>query len=156
MPIIRPTGEGMKNILAIGFMSLAFSAGASSQTPLVTCHSQEENLILCIYDLSSAPNWSSVMITWSHAATCAGDPMQITYTRQFVQNEVRYFEADGIEGYQNDRFLGFGRKTQFSLNRQAGTAIVSGKNGGTFSIQDGPSAPSEKKGKYSMEFSDCH
>ena len=79
----------------------------------------------------------------------------MTYSRQFVQNEVNQLDAEYIEAYQNNRFLGFGRKTQFSLDMAVGTAVLSGKNGGEFSWRTGITAPSEKKGKYYIEFSGC-
>jgi hypothetical protein len=147
----------MKKLILLSLFAFTSVAHAHTGKLVAQCTATDGSMNLCVYDSSSGPNWTSIDVEWS--PTCGGcecGPTDRIYLRQFVNSDVKQNDADGISAKQNHGFLGlFGNKTKFELDKKSGNATLIRVNRSDIKIGDGPSAPTETKGRSRTEFKNC-
>ncbi|MBS1960676.1 MAG: hypothetical protein JST04_00560 [Bdellovibrionales bacterium] len=133
----------MKTLLSASLLIAMVSSLADAATPIAKCVSDDSAVLLTVSKRASG-DWRSVDVTWERAG--------VTYTREFINGEIKQNDADRIRARQNHGFLGlFGDKTRFELDKSARTAVLSGVNRSPIRVGDGPHAPAEPKGKYEIK-----
>lgn len=137
----------MKTLLTICSMLFTVSSFAGVIAVCQSPESQQE--ITVIREDHSTPTWESITLQWNRKDGRKS-------FRQFVNKEITQNNAKKLVLSQNNRFLGMGQKTTFTLDKRKGTAKLTGKVGGAgIQIGDGPHINTEPSGRINIKFEEC-
>lgn len=147
----------MKAAFAVLVTVLAAHAAQAANVPIARCYSTKHNVGLCVTQQELPQyQWKSIEVRWTERdAGCTFEMNDRIKVRQFTQGEIKRDDEKKLVTFQKNVFLFWGQKTEFNLDRKAGTAVLRGKNKSCLDIGDGCRGQPEPSGRWKIEFDRC-